>query len=250
MKIFAADLDNTLIYSYKRDIGDDKISVEKKDEKILSYMTKKSHKMLKEIKFIPITARSLEQYKRIKFFENFEPEYAITTNGSILLHNGKICKEWYKSSLELAEISEAELKKGIKLLSEDENVYLEIKKVDNFFIFTKSRNPEETKKNLFSYLDTKLVDIHSHNEKIYILPKNINKGTALKRLKKFLKADKIICAGDSEMDISMLNSADISIFPENLKNFISNEKKEKFIVPENEIFSDTLLKKVKFYLKD
>ncbi|WP_130891518.1 HAD hydrolase family protein [Fusobacterium ulcerans] len=244
MKIFTTDLDNTLIYSYKKDIGKDKILVETKNGKKLSYMTKVSHELLKELNFIPITTRSLEQYQRIKFFENYQPEYALTANGGILLYRGKIVKEWYQKSLEISVKSIKELEKGIKLLTEDENIYFEVRKVDELFIFTKSFNIEIVIKKLKNNLNQKLVDIHNHGEKLYIFPKELNKGTSLERLKKFLKADTVICAGDSEMDIPMLEKADISIFPEQLKKFLSRQK-EQYAISEKEFFSDKMLQIVK-----
>ena len=72
----------------------------------------------------------------------------------------------------------------------------------------------------------------------------MNKGTSLERLKKFLKADTVICAGDSEMDIPMLEKADISIFPKQLKKFLSRQK-EQYAISEKELFSDKMLQIVK-----
>ena len=71
MILFFADMDNTLIYSYKRDIGSDKIGVEFYPEKnqMISYMTKTSWKLLQKVAhkllFIPTTTRTIEQYQRI-----------------------------------------------------------------------------------------------------------------------------------------------------------------------------------------
>ncbi|MDU1910274.1 HAD hydrolase family protein [Fusobacterium sp.] len=244
MKIFTTDLDNTLIYSYKRDIGKDKILVETKNGKKLSYMSKISHELLKEVNFIPITTRSLEQYQRIKFFENYQPQYALVANGGILLYRGETVSEWYQKSLEISKKSMKELEKGMKLLTEDENIYFEVRKVDELFIFTKGFNIEIVIKKLKDNLNQELVDIHNHGEKLYIFPKELNKGTSLERLKNFLEADTVICAGDSEMDIPMLEKANISIFPEQLKIFLSSQG-EQYVISEKELFSDKVLQIVK-----
>jgi len=70
--LFVSDLDNTLIYSYKRDIGPQKRLVEVKEGKELSFMTEYSCRLLCQIAdrccFVPATTRSLEQYGRIRFF--------------------------------------------------------------------------------------------------------------------------------------------------------------------------------------
>ena len=71
MIYFCSDLDNTLIYSYRHDIGNEKVLVETKEGKELSYMTKVSYELLKQVsqkkELIPLTTRSLEQYSRIDF---------------------------------------------------------------------------------------------------------------------------------------------------------------------------------------
>lgn len=112
MILFFADMDNTLIYSYKRDIGSDKIGVEFYPEKnqMISYMTKTSWKLLQKVAhkllFIPTTTRTIEQYQRINL--GFVPLYALVCNGGILLENGQENMRWYADSRELA----APAKKG------------------------------------------------------------------------------------------------------------------------------------------
>ena len=49
MLIFHADLDNTLIYSYKHDIGSDTVGVERYQGRVISYMTGSSYEMLDQI---------------------------------------------------------------------------------------------------------------------------------------------------------------------------------------------------------
>ena len=244
MKIFVTDLDNTLIYSYKKNIGNDKILVETKNGKELSFMSKFSHDLLKKIDFIPLTTRSLSQYRRIEFFKGVYPEYALVANGGILLNKGEIDNLWYEDSLKMIECSVDEMDKGMRILEEEKDVYFEIKKIDGLFVFTKSHNIEKIMKKLKRELKLDVVDIYNYGEKLYIFPKNINKGTSLERLKKNLNPEVIICAGDSEMDVSMLKKSDISIFPEQLKNFMSN-KKEKYTISEKEHFADKLLLIVK-----
>lgn len=250
MKVFATDLDNTMIYSYKRDIGENTVLVETKDGKELSFMTEKSYQFLNMIKeklnVIPVTTRSLEQYNRLIFSKKNMTEYALVSNGGILLKNNKIDKEWYSESLKIAEVSKNEMEKGTELLKKDRDIYFEIRKIDGLFIFTKSKNISATMENLKNNLCLELIDIHNHGEKIYIFPKGLNKGEALKRLKKFLKIKKLICSGDSEMDIPMLKVADISIFPEELNKFFSAGDLNIFYkISKDKIFSDEVLEVVK-----
>ena len=50
MKILNIDMDNTLIYSYKHDIGREKINVELYNGREISYITKRTFELLNEIK--------------------------------------------------------------------------------------------------------------------------------------------------------------------------------------------------------
>ena len=50
MEIFCTDLDNTIIYSYKHDIGDDKREVELYQGRNISYITGQTYELLKQVK--------------------------------------------------------------------------------------------------------------------------------------------------------------------------------------------------------
>lgn len=49
--------------------------------------------------------------------------------------------------------------------------------------------------------------------KLYFFPPQINKGAVIPKLKAYFHADWVICAGDSSIDIPMLQQADVSIVP-------------------------------------
>src|SRR5699024_6248459 len=65
MDLFASDLDNTLIYSYKRDIGTDTVCAEVYEGRQVSFMTKRSRELLEKVNqtmhFVPVTTRSVQQ---------------------------------------------------------------------------------------------------------------------------------------------------------------------------------------------
>jgi len=244
MIIFNSDLDNTLIYSYKRDIGSDKRCVELYNDREVSFMTEKSVLLLKEVNskllFVPTTTRTTEQYKRITL-DIGQPKYALVCNGGILLEDGVVSKSWYEDSLEMISESRGELENGIALLEKDVNRNFEVRFIDDLFVFTKSEAPEKTIAYLKTFLNFELVDVFSNGTKVYIVPKNMTKGNAINRLKELLHPQKIIAAGDSEFDISMLQIADRAYAPKELADQISMQK-EKLMVNENkEVFSDFIL---------
>lgn len=244
MNIFLSDLDNTLVYSYKHNIGEDRVLVETKEGKELSFMTSKTHMLLEKIKdemhFIPLTTRSLEQYRRICFSEKWSVEYALVANGGILLHNNKIDDVWYEKSLELIQNAQKQLELGMEILKNDKNIFFEMRKVDSLFVFTKSNDVVSTKNMLESNLDLSLVKVINNGKKIYILPEKLNKGTAVQRIRKLIKPEMIFVAGDSEFDIPMLREADFAIFPYTLKCLLDSYK-NGIMVEKDKIFSDEVL---------
>lgn len=245
MILFASDLDNTLIHSYKRADSTD-VCVEVKDEKQLSFMTPHALGILRNINkkgnmvFAPVTTRSLEQYRRIDFFEGNEPALALAANGGILLENGKANEEWHTKSVELIKNSMDDFSKGIRFLEKDENVYFEIRVVDELFVFTKSHDPVGTRERLTDFLGSEFSEVFNIGDKVYIFPKILSKGNAIKRLKEKFGFEKIICAGDSEFDVSMLEIADFAYFPDELRNDIGNKNCKSFDVSERR-FADQLL---------
>ena len=213
--LFAVDLDNTLIYSYKH--YDQGICVEWKEGKALSYMTPLAYEMLQNLSetltIVPLTTRSLEQYQRIRLWPEKEAPYAITSNGAILLAGGQPDALWAQESACLIEESLAELEKALALLAHDAAVTLTPRFVDEAFVYTKSAQVDDSLKKLAQALDLDKVVLDHNGEKLYVLPKALTKGTALARLSKRLGCARTAAAGDSWFDLSMLEAADVAIIP-------------------------------------
>ena len=246
MIIFNTDIDNTMIYSYRHDIGRDKICAEIYQGRQISFMTPKTARLLKEISekilIVPTTTRTTEQYERVNLGIG-RVKYALTCNGGILLRDGKEDTDWYRQSLNLIENSYTELKKSQKILEKDINRSFEVRNIRELFIFTKSSEPQKTVEMLKESTDENLVDIFSNGAKVYAVPKTLNKGAAVKRFKKCIGADSVIAAGDSEFDISMLDAADTAIAPERLSKF-SVLTDNAILVSDDRIFSEEILKHI------
>ena len=60
------------------------------------------------------------------------------------------------------------------------------------------------------------------SSKIEFFNKNANKGTAALRIKELLKAGLSVCAGDSDLDIPMLEAADIKVAPSTAADSVKN----------------------------
>ncbi len=244
--IFHADLDNTLIYSYKHEIGEEKRNVEVYKDREISFMTEKSSSLLKLIRervcFVPTTTRTEEQYGRIDLGLGV-PDYALVCNGGILLKGTDEVSEWYEESLGVIENSREEFLRAFRILQEDPFRNFEVRNIRDLFLFTKSRMPAETAERMKRELNPAFMGVFSNGNKVYTVPKGLDKGHAVRRFRDYIKADMVIAAGDSEFDIPMLEEADMAYAPEELRkrhNFSAHVTE----ISADRIFSDVLLEKI------
>ncbi len=249
MVVFNVDMDNTLIYSYKHDIGDEKRCAERYEGREISFMTLKTGKLLSELArnvlIVPTTTRTREQYERIDLGIGVLP-YALVCNGGVLIKDGIEDEDWYADSKKMIAQSEAELKRGMELLEADEDRCFEVRFIRELFLFSKSNQPEATIQRLAKQLDTTLVDVFHNGIKVYVVPKSLSKGNALKRFQKLMQADRTIAAGDSEFDISMLQCADIAIAPHDLE--VGKKQVGKLVkIEETKLFSEGMLEYLTHY---
>jgi hydroxymethylpyrimidine pyrophosphatase-like HAD family hydrolase len=221
--LFASDLDNTLIHSCKRALPSD-VCVEVKDGRALSFITQEARRMLRKVRdvcrFVPVTTRSLEQYRRLSLMEGSEPDFALVCNGAILLRNGEVDAEWLRESRETLKECAAHLESYAGFLS---RFSPDVRVVDGFFIFAGFKGGDAEPLDLAvsetdRVIDKKLFELQVAYRKIYIMPKALNKGIAVSRLiggRKGDSKDLLVCAGDSLLDLPMLAIADISLVPSN-----------------------------------
>ena len=209
-----SDLDGTLIFSAARkQVGD--IVIERKDGREISCITARQAELFPQVRnIIPVTTRSVEQYRRIEFARfGFLPKYALCANGGVLLVEGEPDAEWSAWSRAIYGECEAELKRFRELLESDPRRSFEVRLVDGLFLFTKSAEPAET----LRYLgEGERCEGFFTGEKVYVIPKELNKGAAVKRLAERLGASEFAAAGDSLMDMSMLNAANTAVFTDNI----------------------------------
>lgn len=267
--VFHTDLDNTLVYSYKHqmDIVGEKKWVENYQGREIAFMTKYSyevlHRLHDKLLIVPTTTRTMEQFKRFHFGIDFE--YVLTCNGGVLLKKGRQVESWYKESLNLVADCIMESKKAIALLQEDKNRTMEIRWIEELFVFTKSSRPERTMEYLRNELDGTKVDVINAGVKIYVVPKRLNKGYAIMRFQKYYLEElypsgfleeksvnkvklQVIAAGDSEFDVSMLKRAELAFAPSILANRWRGDNPP--CVPQGrKVFSDGMLDRVEALVK-
>lgn len=222
--IFASDLDRTLIYSKKliSDIDYDNgeiVLAEKYNGKDLSFMKKdvvdKLKSMKKNIIFIPVTTRTIEQYNRIFMISEYiKPKYAVVSNGGNILIDGEIDEEWnavikekvsrslhYKFVEKRFLESFSDISWINKMILRDE-LFFSVHFDDNTKINLKELKEFET------WIKRNGWQVSLQGRKLYLVPKDVNKWDAVLYIKEKLGKNKVISAGDSFLDYPILSNAD------------------------------------------
>lgn len=207
--LFACDLDGTLIHSHKRRRADD-ICVEIYDKHEQSFIAPRAFDLLREIServiFVPVTTRSIAQYRRIFWTENFRPTFAVVANGAYFLDGDR--QENFLRDEVSPFADELEIQHEKFFADERFNI---CRVVDESFLFL--RRADDFDGEIF--FDTRLT-VQQTGKKIYLFPPPLNKGNALKRLVEKFSPTKIFAAGDTEIDLPMLNLADRAFAPQSL----------------------------------
>lgn len=218
---YVSDIDRTLIFStsFFNEYPCSKKLVEvEKFKNGFSYMTEEGNEALllfaRKNTFIPVTSRTLEQYQRINF--GFEPKYAITSMGGVILEDGRPMEEWTKNMLSKVNLAE---KDSIEKWLKDKGY--EPRFQDGCFFFFKTEDTD------FSDITQKHPNwrLICQNKKRYIVPEHISKMKAINYLMDYLKIDFIGASGDSMLDMDMLKGANVAVVPDTA--YIKNEAESK-----------------------
>lgn len=220
MTVFHVDLDNTLIYSYKHNIGPKKRCVEIYQGREISFITEKTYELLRKVRekalLVPTTTRTREQYERVRLGVGELP-FALVCNGGVLLENGRRDEKWHARSRQLAKECGRQLKDSVALLEKMPDRELEVRFIEEMFVFTKCKNPLQAAEALRNSLDVRTVDVLCNGTKVYVVPKSLRKGKAVERFREYKGAGRVLAAGDSEFDVTMLEAADCAAAPQALK---------------------------------
>lgn len=225
-KAYLSDIDRTLIFSTSflknNPYNGELVEVEKVTDTFSSYMTKDSYEALKQFAdknlFVPVTSRTVSQYNRINF--GFQPQYAVTSIGGIILKDGKPLEDWkeYVSSL-------IDLKLLEETAKEMQNKGFQVKISDNCFLFFKT---EEAGYEKFLPGGFKHIE---QGKKHYFVPGHISKTAAICYLKRTLGIESTAVSGDSMLDMDMLESADLAIVPDSAY-IVEDAKRKGFMITE------------------
>ena len=239
MILFFSDLDNTLIYSHRAPPPGEIIAAEYLNGHIQSYMTNKTYGFLsksEEVLLVPTTTRTITQYARLAdTFAAFGCRYVLACNGGVLLNHNVVDPDWLAETKKTAEDE-------TDSLNEAEKIFLmrypehHIHSVDGIMLYAKTDSPAADADRLSGAVDTGKLSIYYDNRKVYCIPSSINKGNAVRRFLSRVSTSLTIAAGDSEMDVPMLNAVDVAILPRSLSADV--DAGTKYIADPSVCFSD------------
>ena len=228
VSILACDLDRTLIYSANAFFLDTEdhlapamVVAEIYEGRPISFMTRAAEALLvqaaQEAVFVPVTTRTAAQYRRVQL-PGPVPEYAVTTNGGVLLHHGEPDGDWQVSVRSLvsggcAPLAEIEAYLG---RAEFAGWILKLRSAEELFAYAivdRAALPAEFLLELESWCDARGWTVSLQGRKLYCVPAPVTKQHAVTEVVRRLGADRVIAAGDSLLDRPMLEHADIAFRP-------------------------------------
>ena len=234
--VFAFDLDRTMIFSKAALDGclENTVCIEYKGDEDISYMSVDGLLSViklanaKNITCIPTTTRSMEQFKRVKPFTSFE--WVITTNGGVILHNGKVYEPWDVVVKSYLTDCYSILEQAIEDVKDKDFVLREPKIVDETFVFFTTDDKESCSSFLDAYLEGTNLNYTIQGRKVYIIPNGVSKESAIEYLVSFLGEAELVTAGDGKLDKGMLSLGLCGYIPEGSEvlEYISDEEWDMF----------------------
>ncbi|MGE5701667.1 MAG: HAD family hydrolase [Clostridia bacterium] len=223
--IFASDLDQTLLYGarFLNESTPPYRVVEVLDGAPISHMTIKAIELLQEIHqqllFVPVTTRTIEQYRRIVIFQDeIAPRYAITSNGGHVIRDGRVDEQW--SQLVHSRLIHDcgpfdEMLARFAEISNPEWVIREKTAEDLFFysIIDRTQMPVDELADFERWVTRQNWSMSIQGRKLYLVPQAVNKRDAVLYVSRLEQDGHIVAAGDSLLDLPLLEGARLAIVP-------------------------------------
>ncbi|AET66923.1 putative HAD superfamily hydrolase [Desulfosporosinus orientis DSM 765] len=227
--IFASDLDQTLIYSYRsfiknHPVGDSISPIEWYEDRYISYITQESIRKLQklsgELLFVPVTTRTKLQYERVDFLNHgIAFDYAITSNGGKIFYRGSEDQEWRQTVWEARRhcLEAEDLIAKFEELRHPSWVHPDSGKMaDDLFyycIIERERIPLAELAAFKLWAKDNNWELSIQGRKLYLVPQNVSKKAAVQYIKAKEGMDYVAAAGDSLLDLDMLKDADFPVAP-------------------------------------
>lgn len=222
--IFASDLDRTLVYSAAAmRLGlavDDPVLVETYDARPTSFVDPAALADLvtlsHELPFVPVTTRTREQYARIGL-PGVRVSHAVTTNGGVVLVDGRPCGDWAADVARRGEAGEpyAAARSAAEPLWQHPWVE-KVRDAEGLFFYAvvdTAAAPEQWYAELAATTERIGWVLSVQGRKCYLIPPGLTKEAAVAEVARRLGATAVAAAGDSLLDAGMLAAADFAVRP-------------------------------------
>jgi hydroxymethylpyrimidine pyrophosphatase-like HAD family hydrolase len=251
------DLDRTMVYTTNSmslvDMDDTTFLrvAEVFEGKPFAYITSAAYSMLEIINenafLVPVTTRTVSQYRRIRipgmteanFLPHTATQYAVTSNGGRILVNGEEDKDWTKHVEDNIVDTAAPLKQVNELLktAEKHSWLIKRRSAEDLFaylVLDRAETPVSFLDDVEAQLDEWGWAVSMQGRKFYCVPKLLTKGTAFSEVVKRSGADYAMAAGDSLLDIPLLETADFAFRPRHGELQTTNYTAENLTVTDNQ----------------
>jgi phosphoserine phosphatase len=219
----ATDLDRTLIYSRGalEAHGDTKrslVAVEEHDGKDASWMTATAAvrfaRLADRALVVPVTTRIPEQWERVRL-PGPAPRYAIAANGGVLLVDGTVDHSWDAAvAAELREVAPLrEVWEHVSLVCRPEWT-VKLRNARGLFCYAvlhRKRVPSGFVAEAAGWAEQRGWQLSLQGRKLYWVPRSLRKSAAVAEVARRAEADVVLAAGDSLLDIDLLEHADRGI---------------------------------------
>ena len=226
---FASDLDQTLIYSprsFSLEMGQTMVGIspiEMKEGRNISFMANRAMASLQQIAandlFVPATTRTIAQYKRISLFqEKIVPTYSVVSNGGNVLINGAVDLDWQRQvqlKLEQQCLCKEKILASFQELHHDSWAN-SIGVADNLFYYCvvqREKVPLQELAEFSLWAEGQNWQVSLQGRKLYLVPLVVNKWAGVAYVRSLMKKRKVVAAGDSLLDLCLLEQADYAIAP-------------------------------------
>lgn len=221
MIVLAADLDRTLIYSTAAvELAEpnaqavELLPVEFLDGVAVSFLTATAGKLLADLPIVPVTTRSLEQYARVQL-PGPPPKFAVAGNGGHLLLDGRPDPAWAARLAQRLQTA-APLPEAVTALGRIGPPGWRRREVDGLFCYAVLDQPDDGddyQGQLRDWAEPNGWLTSRQGRKLYLVPGPLTKSAAVAEIKARTNAREVYAAGDSRLDIDLLEYADHGIQP-------------------------------------
>jgi hydroxymethylpyrimidine pyrophosphatase-like HAD family hydrolase len=186
----------------------------------LSYMTETASRALEVLAgvatFVPTTTRTPEQYARVHLLEKVSP-YAICANGGYIVVDGVNDAGWSSAvQTRVAESAAALAEVREHLESVNGDFVLRRRTASDLFAYMvvdRAAMPAAWVEDLTGWCAERGWRTSVQGRKVYCLPAGLTKAAAAEEVARRTGAETMLAAGDSLLDIELLEAATASIRP-------------------------------------